>query len=245
MKKLFIFAFLLVVPPSLIAQNEASAPSHVEYSPLELLEAWGWFLGQQYTLDRLELTDEELAAISRGISTFAKGDRSAIDIETAARQLQRYMEDRLDRVREERIETNKRKEHSFMDSLIGVPNIRSLATGLFFEIIEPGSGRKPATTDRVSVHYTGAFIDGKVFDSSYERNAPMTFKLDEVIRAWTEGLPLIGVGGKIKLYVPAELAYGDEGQPGIPPASTLIFEIELLEILDEEAQPMAPSLTVE
>lgn len=248
MKKLAALALLWTLSLSLVAQDDAApvnSPSEVDYSPLELLELWGWFLGQQYTLDKLVLSADEMDAIKRGMANYANGVRPTIDVSVASTQLEPYIVGRLERIERELVAENKRKELVFMDSLIGEPNIRSLATGLFFEIIEPGGERKPLPTDRVKVHYEGKLLDGRIFDSSYERKEPSTFKLNEVITAWTQGVPLIGVGGKVKLYSPSGLAYGDESQPGLPPAATMIFEIELLEILDDEPKPATPSLSVE
>ena len=89
---------------------------------------------------------------------------------------------------------------------------------------------RPKPTETVKVHYTGKLIDGTVFDSSVQRGEPAEFPLDQVIPGWTEGIQKMNKGGKIKLYVPPQLAYGDDGRPGIPPSSTLIFDVELLDI---------------
>ncbi len=91
----------------------------------------------------------------------------------------------------------------------------------------------------MKVNYTGTLVDGTVFDSSAQRGQPAEFPLDGVIPGWTEGIQKIGKGGKIKLYVPPELGYGDEGRPGIPPGSTLIFDVELLDIKPTPAAPAA------
>ena len=97
-------------------------------------------------------------------------------------------------------------------------------------------------TDTVKVHDTGTLIDGSVFDSSVQRGEPAEFPLDQVIPGWTEGIQKMTKGGKIKLYVPPQLAYGDDGRPGIPPGSTLIFDVELLEIKAPTAASAAPAL---
>jgi FKBP-type peptidyl-prolyl cis-trans isomerase len=110
------------------------------------------------------------------------------------------------------------------------PEVKTTASGLQYEVLKPAEGAKPAATDTVSVHYHGTFLDGKVFDSSVERKEPATFPLQGVIKGWTEGLQLMNVGSKYKFYIPSDLAYGDEGRPGIPPGSTLVFEVELLKI---------------
>tara|TARA_B100000214_G_scaffold359780_1_gene321543 strand:- start:1208 stop:1879 length:672 start_codon:yes stop_codon:yes gene_type:complete len=105
------------------------------------------------------------------------------------------------------------------------------ASGLQYEVLNSGSGPKPTTTDKVTVHYHGTLIDGTVFDSSVDRGEPATFGVNQVIKGWTEALQLMSVGDKWKLTIPAELAYGDQGAGGvISPGSTLIFEVELLNI---------------
>ena len=126
-------------------------------------------------------------------------------------------------------------------------------SGLMYKVINEGTGRHPTAEDTVIVHYVGTLTDGRTFDSSYDRNEPATFPLNGVIKGWTEGIQLIGVGGKIKLVVPPELAYGDQSfpsqgdKPGITPASTLVFEVELLGIDSdkENNQQSTPAVTTE
>jgi FKBP-type peptidyl-prolyl cis-trans isomerase len=106
------------------------------------------------------------------------------------------------------------------------------ASGLQFENIQEGTGKNPNPTDKVTVHYTGTLIDGTKFDSSVDRGEPAVFGLNQVIPGWTEGLQLIKEGGKAKLYIPSEIAYGDNPRAGGPikPGQTLIFEVELIKI---------------
>jgi len=101
--------------------------------------------------------------------------------------------------------------------------------------VSPGLGAVPKPTDTVKVNYTGTLIDGNVFDSSERQGKPIEFALDKVIPGWTEGLQKIGKGGKIKLFVPPKLGYGDDGRPGIPPGSVLVFDVELLDITSPAA----------
>lgn len=103
-------------------------------------------------------------------------------------------------------------------------------SGLQYEVIKMGKGKKPSATDRVKVHYHGTLIDGTVFDSSVDRGEPITFGLNQVIKGWTEGVQLMPVGSKFKFYIPQELGYGAQQAGNIPPYSTLIFEVELLDI---------------
>ena len=111
-------------------------------------------------------------------------------------------------------------------------------SGIVYREITAGTGESPKATDTVKVHYRGTLVDGTEFDSSYTRNEPATFPLNNVIKCWTEGVQKMKTGGKSRLVCPSDLAYGDQGRPGIPPAAVLIFEIELLEIV-KAPQPAA------
>lgn len=109
--------------------------------------------------------------------------------------------------------------------------VKTTASGLQYEVVKQGDGPKPVPTDKVNVHYHGTLLSGKVFDSSVQRGEPITFGVQEVIKGWTEALQLMNVGSKYKLYIPADLAYGDNGAgPDIGPGETLVFEVELLKI---------------
>jgi len=109
------------------------------------------------------------------------------------------------------------------------------STGLQYLVLTEGEGAKPLATDSVRTHYEGTFINGEVFDSSVARGEPATFPLNGVIRGWTEALQLMSTGSKYRLFIPPELAYGNDGNGSIPGQSTLIFEVELLEILGSDA----------
>ena len=110
------------------------------------------------------------------------------------------------------------------------PKEEKTASGIVITKIKEGTGASPKAGDTVKVHYRGTLVDGKEFDSSYKRGQPATFPLNRVIPCWTEGVQTMKTGGKSKLVCPPNLAYGSSGRPGIPPDSTLIFEVELLEI---------------
>jgi len=109
--------------------------------------------------------------------------------------------------------------------------VKVLPSGLQYKIIKKGTGKTPTAVDKVKTHYRGILIDGTEFDSSYKRNQPVEFPVNQVIKGWTEALQLMKEGGKWELYIPANLAYGEQARRNIPANSTLIFEIELLEVL--------------
>jgi len=115
------------------------------------------------------------------------------------------------------------------------PGIIELPSGIQYKIMKEGTGAFPLETDKVTVHYKGTLLDGTVFDSSIDRGEPVTFPLNQVIKGWTEGMQKCKLGGKIQLFIPSELAYGDKATGPIPGGSALIFEVELLKI--EAAAP--------
>ncbi|MDR2535199.1 MAG: FKBP-type peptidyl-prolyl cis-trans isomerase [Treponema sp.] len=124
------------------------------------------------------------------------------------------------------------KEQAFFEENAKKPGIQITDSGLQYEVITEGTGPKPVLTDTVQVHYRGTFIDGTVFDSSHDRGEPAEFPLFRVIPGWSEGLQLMSVGSSYRLYIPSELGYGEQGAGGvIPPYSVLIFEVELLSVM--------------
>ena len=130
------------------------------------------------------------------------------------------------------VEVEKEKGRQFLAENKKRKEVHETASGLQYEVLVMGNGAKPAATDKVKVHYTGKTIEGAVFDSSVERGQPAEFGLNQVIKGWTEGLQLMSTGSKYMLYIPSELAYGDRSpSPLFKPGATLVFEVELLDIL--------------
>ena len=137
---------------------------------------------------------------------------------------------------------NEAKGKTFRDSFAKEKGVKTSKTGLLYKVEKEGTGDAPKDSDTVVVNYKGTLIDGKEFDNSYTRGEPLSFRLDGVIPGWTEGLKNIKKGGKIKLVIPPDLAYGKTGVPGIPANSTLVFDVELLDIKPApkaDAQPEA------
>ena len=148
---------------------------------------------------------------------------------TEARQIvNEYFEQLEARINAENIEKGK----AFLEENKKNPNVKVLPSGLQYEVIREGNGKQPKATDQVRCHYEGTLIDGTLFDSSVRRGQPAVFGVNQVIKGWVEALQLMSEGAKWKLYIPSELAYGAAGAGEmIPPHSTLIFEVELLEVL--------------
>jgi FKBP-type peptidyl-prolyl cis-trans isomerase len=136
---------------------------------------------------------------------------------------------------EKREAESRQTEIAFLAENSKKPGIIITGSGLQYEIISEGSGAKPSYDRVVKAHYEGALVDGTVFDSSYARGEPSEFPLNGVIDGWTEGLQLMSIGSKYRFYIPSDMGYGPEGRPPqIPPFSTLIFEVELIDIMPED-----------
>jgi len=139
-----------------------------------------------------------------------------------AKQQERFMKD---------MDKNKAAGEKFLAENKNKPGVKTTASGLQYKIIKEGTGKQPTAESKVKVHYHGTLLDGKVFDSSVERGEPIDFTLNQVIPGWSEGLQLMKEGAKYILYIPDSLAYGPRGAPPqIGPNSTIIFEVELLEV---------------
>jgi FKBP-type peptidyl-prolyl cis-trans isomerase FkpA len=171
----------------------------------------------------------DLNELAQGIRDVLNGADTRYTLEEAGQLIRQT----IDLVREQREEANKKAETDFLAGNSEKPGITVTDSGLQYEVITEGDGPKPEFSDTVRVHYEGTLIDGTVFDSSYNRGEPAEFPLSGVIPGWTEGLQLMNVGSKYRLFIPSDIGYGPMGAgPQIPPFSTLIFEVELLDIVN-------------
>jgi FKBP-type peptidyl-prolyl cis-trans isomerase len=218
-------------------QAPAAGPS---FTDAQLIEEFGWFIGKRVGLTELEFTKEEVELLLKGIATAASGKDSPYELEKIGPKMDEFMQKKQQAYLAKLKDKNMSVNTNFFTKLKENKSIVELPSGLRYEIVQEGSGPSPKPTDTVKVHYTGKLIDGSVFDSSVQRGEPTEFPLDQVIPGWTEGIQKMKKGGKIKLYVPPHLAYGDDGRPGIPPGSTLIFDVELLDIKPAGSAPVTP-----
>ena len=188
--------------------------------------AVGMSIGESLKAQNIE--DIDTKKLSLAMDTIFKNQDPLFTPEEANSIIQAY----LDTKKYAAYGSLKLEGEKFLENNKSNKDIQSTESGLQFEIIKSGNGKRPSKVDSVSVHYHGTLIDGTVFDSSVERGTPASFGVHQVIPGWTEALQLMDIGSKYRLFIPQELAYGANPHPGGPiqPFSALIFEVELLEI---------------
>ena len=185
----------------------------------------GAMFGQR--LANLGLSENEINAIIKGLYDTAKNKKPEVEVMQYQKNIQDIIRDRMKKI----AETEKNAGIKYLEDFIKKEGGLKTESGLAYKIIEPGTGEKPNDESTVEVHYHGTLLDGTVFDSSKERGKPVEFPLNRVIKGWQEGLKLVAPGGKIKLVIPGDLAYGDQGAPPkIPGGATLVFDVELISI---------------
>ena len=180
----------------------------------------------------------DIAALTEGIKSGMEGSKpkfSEQELMTAMQAFENMMQAKAQEEQKARMaNAGKVKEDGlkFLAENGKKKGVTTTKSGLQYEVLKEGDGPKPVATDRVNVHYHGTLISGKVFDSSVERGQPITFGVQEVIKGWTEALQLMPVGSKWRIYLPSDIAYGDQGAgEDIGPGETLIFDVELLGIV--------------
>lgn len=182
---------------------------------------------------RAQGTEVDLEALIDAIRATYLGEELAMSTEDSAAIRQAYVEKRQANQQAESAvqgDVNLAAGQKFLAENKVKEGVTTTDSGLQYKVVTMGDGAKPAATDTVKVHYKGTLLDGTEFDSSYARNEPISFALNRVIAGWTEGVQLMSVGSKFIFYVAPELAYGEGGGGPIPPNSTLVFEVELLDI---------------
>ena len=230
MKKIVILSLLAIFATNLFAQQPKTTTDSISYVlGANIGEGLSQNLKQfgiQVNWDFVKLGLGEAAAGQNRFSTeqmqavFAKLDELAAEGQKVQEAEQKVL-----------YEKTKAEQNAFLEKNKKVKGVMTTASGLQYKIVKLGKGAKPTAADKVKVHYHGTLINGKVFDSSVDRGEPISFPLSGVIPGWTEGVQLMPVGSKFVFYIPSELGYGERGAGDlIAPGSTLIFDVELLEI---------------
>ncbi len=219
---------LLLSSGSLFAKeinNTSSEAEKIGYS-------FGYLMGRS-NADTLK--DLDLDAFSQGLKTAAAGQKSSLSDEEMTQVLTQYKRQSDAKeliVLKQKAEENAKAGKAFLQENAKKPGVKTTKSGLQYLVLKEGKGKSPSANSNVRVHYEGRLIDGTVFDSSIARQQPVDFRTTQVITGWTEGLQLMKVGAKYRFFIPADLAYGQIGSGDIiEPNSTLIFDIELLEII--------------
>jgi len=181
----------------------------------------------------------DVPTFSRALEEALAGKPSAMTPE-ATQEAMKMAQAKAGEFRKEQGEISKKGGEDFLAANKKKRGVKVTKSGLQYKVGKNGKGPHPKATDRVKVNYRGTLINGEEFDSSYKRGQPAEFPLNAVIPGWTEAIQLMSPGAKYTFYIPGELAYGERGTPGIPPNATLIFEVELLEIMKQEAGNQAP-----
>lgn len=207
-------------------------------SPYNQVDSVSYLIGQSIATNLLkDLSEANKEMVIQGLSDKLY-DRKALCSDPGNSTLNRYFQEK-NRIKAQEAEKegliNKAKGELFMAENKKNENVVTTASGLQYIVLEEGKGLKPFSSSRVKVHYHGTTPAGQVFDSSVDRGEPITFGLNQVIKGWTEGLQLMPVGSKYRFFIPQELAYGANPQPGsvIKPYMPLVFDVELLEIVSE------------
>lgn len=224
MKKVFLLISAVTTSLSVLAQEKPNNSMNFENNNDSVSYSLGVSIGSNLQQSGFDKINFDL--VKKGMEDTYTGN-SAFDANMANGIVQGFMQAK----KSEQAGQNKAEGEKFLAEVKGKKGVVALPSGLMYEVIKSGTGAKPGPTDKVKTHYHGTLINGTVFDSSVERGEPISFPVNGVIAGWTEALQLMPVGSKWKLYIPSDLAYGERGAGGsIGPNSTLIFEVELLEI---------------
>ena len=188
--------------------------------------ALGLGIGQQ--LKSMNIENFSVSEFARSIEDVMSGKET----EMSAKDAQILLNEYFQKKQEEEAKANIAEGKAFLEENGKREGVVTTKSGLQYEVLTEGTGNSPKATDKVRCHYEGRLIDGTVFDSSYQRNEPADFGLNQVIAGWTEGVQLMKEGAKYRFYIPYNLAYGEQGAGGsIPPYATLVFDVELVKVL--------------
>lgn len=234
MNKHIIIAILLTIPFCCYAKSNKKDKKKVEPQIALATKAdtasyaLGIAIGSQM-LKNLEKENYDKGIYAKAFCDAIFGNPTIMTPDQADKYMRRYVKE----LQEQAIEASKEEEQAFLAENKKRDGVITTESGLQYQVIKMGDGKKPTPENTVKVNYEGFLSNGTKFDSSIDRGEPTSFRLNGVIKGWTEGLQLMPVGSKFTFYIPSELGYGAYGAGNkVPPYSTLIFEVELLEIVD-------------
>lgn len=243
---LFVTALLLVAGAASAQDPAPAQPQPQGQKPAALQDRASYIIGLNLG-QSLKSQDVPVTAdlIIQGLRDGLAGANPLLtpeEIQAAMQEFQQQLTTAQQAKMQAAGEANMKASQAFLDQNKAKPGVKTTASGLQYEVVQEGSGESPKATDRVTVHYRGTLVDGTVFDSSYDRNEPVTFPVNGVIPGWVEALQLMKPGAKYKLYIPPALGYGERGAGGqIGPNQALIFDVELISVEKAPAQGQQPA----
>jgi FKBP-type peptidyl-prolyl cis-trans isomerase len=232
---IFTLIVALSVSPIWGAEKVSTATDKLKTDIEKTSYALGMTIGRQ-VLNMLKSSQTEVVAkyFAIGLKDILEGNKPALD-DAEAKAVMDVLNKQTAAKRQQQMadlaQKNQAAGKAYLEANAQKEGVKVTASGLQYKVLQAGTGDAPKPTDTVKVHYRGTLIDGTEFDSSHKRGQPAQFQLNRVIPGWTEGLQLMSPGSKYQFVIPADIGYGDRGSPPtIPPAATLIFEVELLEV---------------
>lgn len=228
----------LLIATLIAGFTSCSAQSQEKVELKTKLDSMAYAIGMQWGMNfKQDSLMFDADVVKAGIYDALYADTTILDREQMQKAIVALQDDLRKKQEEKRAgmaQNNKREGEIFLEKNKEAEGVKTTPSGLQYKVLKEGTGKTPNATSKVKVHYTGKLIDGTVFDSSVERGEPATFGVNQVIKGWTEGLQLMKEGAKYMLYIPSELAYGERGAgQRIGPNSTLVFEVELIEVMEE------------
>ncbi len=236
-KNISFICFLII---SFISCTQKSENIPLDTDEKKISYAIGYKFGQSLKSQGVQI-DMDVLTMSVG-DAFSEDEKNRMTEEEMLKAMQNMQKSIIQHQRQQ-AQVSKKKGEDFLEKNKSVEGILSTDSGLQYQVQKMGDGPKPTKDSIVSVHYKGTLATGEEFDSSYKRGRPAEFPVSGVIAGWTEALQLMPVGSKWKLFIPSKLAYGPQSRPKIPSYSTLIFEVELLDIIESQQKSKSESKT--
>lgn len=221
-QKLILVGLVPVVAAQLACDRKPSLAS----DKAKLSYSIGQNIAQNIKAQNIDLDPK---VVGYGVSSGLKGDKPELTPEEQQKAIQSLQAQAQAKAQAE-AEKNKGATTEFLNQNKAKEGVKTTASGLQYQVLKEGKGKKPSLTDKVTVHYTGTLISGQKFDSSHDRGQPAEFPVSGIIKGWQEALQLMPEGSVYKLVIPPELGYGAQAQPGIPPFSALVFDVELIKV---------------
>jgi FKBP-type peptidyl-prolyl cis-trans isomerase len=219
-------ALALTIAPVLAATVACERKPKLNDDKAKVSYAIGQNIAKNIKAQNIELDPKVVGyAVTAGL----KGEKPELSDEEQQKAIQNLQQAAQAKAMQD-AQKNKEVSDEFLTKNKSKAGVKSTASGLQYEILKEGKGKKPTLKDKVTVHYTGTLVNGQKFDSSHDRGQPAEFPVNGIIKGWQEALQMMPEGSVYRLYIPPDLGYGAQAQPGIPPFSVLVFDVELLKV---------------